>query len=425
MIWAQALCIKIHGINEFSTRFPAALSAALTCLAIFVYIIYLTGNWWAALAGALVICTAQGYIAYHGCRYGEYDAMLALFTFLYLLFFFLYIETSSISRKNNYLLLFFASAALAVLTKGIAGLLFTPAVALYLLLSGQFIGTLKNKYFYTGAVGFLVIVIGYYLLREQSNPGYIQAVFDNELGGRFNKVNEGHYGPPEYYFHNLRWERFTNWHWLLILGIPITFLQTNYLRLRATLYCYLCALVFLLVISSSQSKLWWYDIPAYPLFAVIIGLTLHRLAEIISGIIPWFNKKAATIAICAFALAQPVYEAQKLLYYAGDDLNTDNFYALSYYLRDAAHHKKNFNNVTYLYQDYALQWLLYTHRLNEQGSNIHTVMLNTEPRLHAGQELICNQPDVEKYIENNYHFEITERFYNVSVYKILNTKSNL
>lgn len=424
MIWAQAICIKLHGINEFSTRFPSALSAAITCIGIFIFIIYLTGNWWAALAAALVICTAQGYIAYHGCRYGEYDAMLALFTFLYMAFFFLYVESPVPGKKNLYLVAFFISMALAVLTKSIAGLLFTPAMGLYLILNKQLISTLKNKYFYLGMAGFLLVVLGYYLLREQSNPGYIQAVFENELGGRFNKVNEGHYGPFEYYFHNLRWERFTNWHWLLIAGIPVTLLQKNYRIQKAAAYCFLSALTFLLVISSSESKLWWYDIPAYPLFAIIIGLTLHRMAEIISEVVPVINNKATNIALCAFALAQPVYEANQLLKYSADDLNADNFYSLSYFLRDAAYHQKHFDNATYVYQDYALQWLLYIHRLNEQGNKIKTVVLNSKPRLSAGQQIICNQPDVAAYIEQNYNYDTKETFYNVSVYTIISPKIN-
>src|SRR3954466_8727646 len=32
MIWAQAICIKFHGLTELSTRFPSAFAAALTIL---------------------------------------------------------------------------------------------------------------------------------------------------------------------------------------------------------------------------------------------------------------------------------------------------------------------------------------------------------------------------------------------------------
>ncbi len=422
MIWAQAVCIKLHGLNEYSTRFPSAVSAMLTIFVVFFFVLYLTKNGWAALVSGLVLCTAQGYIGYHGTRYGEYDSMLTLFTTSYLLAFYLYTEEHAEDRKNKWLLLFFAALILAVLTKGIAALLFAPALFLYTIFRKQLLETLSNKCFYLGAISFLAVVFGYYMVREHYNAGYLNAVVDNELGGRFLREIEEHQAPPGFYYNNLKWERFGNWFWLLPTGLVLAFLNTNHTRLRTTLYAFLCASLFLVILSISKTKLWWYDLPTYSLFAIIIGLTVLQLGYFISILLPFMKKKIVFFSICVIACAQPVYEVFQFIRYSGDDLNKDSFYAASYYLRDVISDKKDLSGVVYFYHGYALQWILYVNRLTEQDMCIKQEDLNGKNEFNKGQLVIAHQSQTKDYLESNFTFTVKEEFYDMKVYEVTGVK---
>ncbi len=422
LIWMQAVCIKLHGLNEYSVRFPAAACAALTIIFIFLFVGYVSGNGWIGLVAATVLCTAKGYIDYHGSRYGEYDAPLTLFTTCYLLAFFMFTEEQFERRKNIFLLLFFGALTLAALTKSIAALLFLPSLFIYALFRKKVIPILTNRYFYLGAVGFLFFVIGYYLLREHYNAGYIQAVFNNELGGRFLNANEDHKAPFNFYFHNLRWLRFGSWHWVLITGLLLLPLQENAKTFRLLVYNYLCAALFLLTLSTSETKLWWYDLPTYPLFAIIIALSLFQLCKLIAGAFTLLNRKVVLLAVCLLASAQPVYEVFQMIRYTYDDLNNDTTYAASYYLRDAAYQKKDLNGVVYFATGYSLPYKLYVDELSEKGIHMTKEDYTANNSFTSGQVVLAHQSETKNFIETNYSFKVKEEFYDVRLYEITDKK---
>lgn len=422
MIWAQALCIKLHGLNEFSTRFPAALSATFTILLTFLFVLYLTQNGWIALVAATVLCTAQGYIGYHGTRYGEYDSMLTLFTTGYLIALFLYTEANDPKKKSQFLLLFFIVLILATLTKGIAALLFAPAMLLYLIIRKCLVELLTNKHFYYGVMFFLFIVMGYYFLREHYNPGYIKAVYENELGGRFLTQSEGHFGPPDFYYFNLKWERFGNWFWMLPTSLIFFAFQTNKKRFRATLYALICSTSFIAILSLGKTKIWWYDLPTYPLFAVIIGITTLQLSKGLNYLVPIIGKRISLLLVCIIVCAQPVFEAFQFIKYATDDLNEDSFYSVSYYLRNAIAQDKNLNNVIYLSQPYSLQWVLYVSQINETGVKLKAEGFTGKNEFTTNQQIIANQEDIKKYIESNYTYTVKENFYDTKLYQLTSGK---
>ncbi len=175
LIWIQVIFMKLLGVNEIAVRLPSAIAALFTCVALVVFSIKYLKNSWFGIFAAFVLITSHGYVNVHGSRTGDYDALLTLFTTLSGLLFFSYCQ-----KKNlKHLYLFFLFTALAVLTKSISGLLFLPAIFIYSILQKQLVPLLKNKHFYLGLVGFLVLIFGYYFLRESQNPGYLAAVQEN------------------------------------------------------------------------------------------------------------------------------------------------------------------------------------------------------------------------------------------------------
>jgi 4-amino-4-deoxy-L-arabinose transferase-like glycosyltransferase len=267
MIWLQALSMKALGFDLLAVRLPAALAGLATILALFVLTLRITRSFPAALAAGLVLLTTPGYIANHVTRTGDYDALLTLFSTLFLLFILRFTQT----RSRQAIWLAMACFTLGVLTKGIVIFLFLPGLFLFLLLSRNLLPILRQPHFYFSLLASLALIAAYYLGREWASPGYLEAVMQNELGGRFLEVVEFHSEPWYFYFELLGKETFLPWVAFLPLTFAAAFLDPEKDRRPVWHFFWWNALVFLLILSFSQTKLYWYAVPAYPLLAIAVG----------------------------------------------------------------------------------------------------------------------------------------------------------
>lgn len=182
-IWIVALFFKIFGISELSLRLPSAISATVVVLGIYLVGKYILKNRWIGVLGALILLSSMGFPEIHIGRTGDYDAMLTMWIFGAIIFSFLYLENWQ--KKNLYLAGLFW--LLAVMTKGVAGLMMLPALLIYCLITGKLFKVLKDKYFWLTLMAMLLVVAGYYLGREYFNPGYLRAVWAEEFIGRYQR----------------------------------------------------------------------------------------------------------------------------------------------------------------------------------------------------------------------------------------------
>ncbi|MDD4967856.1 MAG: glycosyltransferase family 39 protein [Paludibacter sp.] len=280
MIWIQVFFMKLLGVNEISVRLPSVLAALATCLVLINFSKKHIKNLWIGFIAAFVLISSQGFMGEHAARTGDYDALLTLLTTCSGLYFFLYCE----KNQPKELYLFFVFSTLAVLTKGIAGVLFFPALLLYSVYSKQLIPLLKNRHFYIGAFSFIGLICGYYLLRESHNHGYIAAVIRNELGSRyFNALEKHNYGYL-YFIKNLIGYRFSYWYLFVPFGLVVGFTHKNLIIKRIALFSFLMAFTYFLVITLSKTKLEWYDVPMYPFLSVLAAIIIHRLSDLIRNI---------------------------------------------------------------------------------------------------------------------------------------------
>jgi 4-amino-4-deoxy-L-arabinose transferase-like glycosyltransferase len=419
MIWAQALSIKLLGFSEFSARLPAAVCGMLTVLLVIFFLRSLTADRWIWIMPAIILCTSMSFLREHTVRAGEYDAMLMLFCTAYLFSFFNYTENTG-ERRNKHLLLFFVFLTLGCLTKGIAALLFTPALFIYLLLRKQLLATLRNKYTYIGALGFVLFVLGYYLLRERINPGYLQAVSLYELGGRFNTPMQGEPVPWNFYLENIRMGQFSVWYWALPVSLVLMWLPGNNKLFRVMGFSWLCVAIYLAVISKSATKYAWYDLPVFPLLALIVSLVILQLSQILSALLQ-LNKQLITVAVIAVFSIQPTMEAYTFLHEQKDDLAKDNFYAPSYYLRQSVMGARNLNGFIYLSSGYFnIQWRLYINMLKDHGVYVQDDY--SGGKFKPGDRLIAHHHDVKSDIEKNYDYVVLDEFYDVKSYLIKSRK---
>lgn len=273
LIWLQAISFKLLGYNALALRLPSALAGFGTVVVLYRFAAYRLGRPWAGFFGCLVLVTAGGYVRLHGIRTGDYDGLLAFWEVLVWISFFEYLETG----RARHLYWLGGALVAAVLTKGVAGLLGGPALLLYALLRGKLLWLLRQWRLYAVAVVCAAVIASYYLAREHYDPGYIKLVRENELGGRFGTVVEGHTGPWSFYFDTLYAKDFAGWVWWWLLPMVLIWLQPSRLVRRAGGLLLLFVLGWLLVLSGSATKIDWYAIPTYPPLALLIGLGLDFL----------------------------------------------------------------------------------------------------------------------------------------------------
>ena len=280
LIWLEALSFQAFGFSTWALRLPTLLASLATVGLLFRFAARQLARPLAGLFAVIVLVTSAGYLSLHVARTGDYDALLTCWQVLLWTQFFEYLETG---RRRQ--LGWVAVAVLAgTLTKGPAGLLGLPGLLAYAVGRGKLGWLLRQRGIYVVAVGWLAVMSGYFLLRETVDPGYWQAVQANDLGGRYLTVIEGHSAPWMYYLHNMVNERLTGWLWAIGPALLLVALQPAGRVRRAAGMLAAFVVGWLVVISTAQSKLTWYDAPIYPALALLLGLGLSMLYQHLLGL---------------------------------------------------------------------------------------------------------------------------------------------
>lgn len=300
MQWCMMVSMKVFGFNMFGVRFPSAMAGFGAVLFCFFFAKYKLKDQKAGVFAGLVLATSIGFIDYHAARNGDFDVMLVFFQFIFALSLFAYI----IDRDKRWLLASALGLMFAILTKGIAALMIGPGILVYVLVFSDARKILADKkvYIYLGAA--VILAGGYYLLREMLNPGYIKAVVQNELLGRYNQTSEDHSGKWTFYTENLRDHRYQAWLFWIPAALAITSFSKKELVKKLGWFCFLVLGLFLLVVSSAATKLPWYDMSFFPFAALLIGLALAEITEMIeNAIVPNYGLTKARIALILLVIA--------------------------------------------------------------------------------------------------------------------------
>ncbi len=415
LIWMQVLSLKIFGFNELGVRIPSALAVVAT-IAMFVYFSkkYFQ-NYFPGLIASIILITTNGYINNHVSRTGDYDAMLALFTSMSALFFILFITY----EKNKYLYFSMLALALAVLTKGVAGLFFATFYPVILIFSKKFKSTLLNKHLYFSVLLFLFLAIGYYILREIKSPGFLKIVNENELAGRFFLPNEEHQEPFIFYFKSIVDWQYTYWVPYLFISLALLIIKPSFLTEKFSnllKYLFIISIGFLLIISFSGTKLFWYDAQVFTLFAFICAIPIYLLFEKIKEYFGTKNmKKFYVLAGFIFAV---------FFFYPYKHIVEKNFYEAHYtwspvtfgkYMEEHPEFKK-YNIVN---DGYNAHVLFYRKAYNLKGFRIGNKI--PETCVKNDTLLVCEYSILEK-LNNLYNIEVLQQDGSCSMLKITSYK---
>ena len=284
--WLEAGAVSVGGMNLWELRFWPAMLALLGCAAVYGTGRILWGRntgWWAAwIQGTSLLYYGLGQIII-------LDMAVSVFITWALCAFLLAVSAPPGRRRRLFCYAFYASMALALLTKGLIGALIPGAIIFLWMLLLNRLRELRHASLGSGLLLLLVIALPWHILAAMANPP------SGGWGHFFSKDWAGQ-GFVWYYFwheHVLRYvdpatsERVQPiWFFLVIL--PLGFLPwTAFLpqalwcacaggwtRLKAepaTLLVLLWALFPLLFFSASSSKLIPYILPLFPALALLTG----------------------------------------------------------------------------------------------------------------------------------------------------------
>lgn len=283
-IWLKVISYKTMGISEFSARFPSALASFLTALLMLFFSRKFLDDIYSGLLSVLTLVSTFGYMTFHVARSGEPDSILTFFVFAYSIAWFILLE--KYPKKRSILFAAFGTGMfLAIFTKNIAGLAPFAGSFIYTLIRYKvLLKLLKDFRTYITAIGVILLIVGYFAIRDIYDPGYSQIVIKQEITGMFFDYFVGEPKHPESTFYwNYLWKIGLQEYLIaFILGIPAIFLIKKPIKKRFVLFNYLVSGIFVFGYSLSISKNEWYIAPVYPFIAMNIGIFLHQIILFIS-----------------------------------------------------------------------------------------------------------------------------------------------
>ncbi len=155
--WLIALSYKLFGINEFAARFPAALFSAGSVVWIFWFAGKLYASRRIAFYSALILATSLEFWILS--RMIITDAVLFFFTSVSISAFYLHF----LNRSSQWYIAAYASAGLAVLTKGPVGIVMPALIAFVYIIAGRRWQLFFKLRMLRGGIIFLLVAAPWYV----------------------------------------------------------------------------------------------------------------------------------------------------------------------------------------------------------------------------------------------------------------------
>lgn len=271
LIWLMASLMKLGVSPLLAVRLPSAMAAVVTVLLIWAFVRFGLRDRLAAFIAAAFLLSSKGYMGIHGAHTGDYDTLLALFTAGYVLSVWQALASQG-QLKCLWMLNAGSCLLLAVMTKGPAGLFGVVGIFIFLVITGQLLKVIIDWRWWLTLLVVCSITAGYYLLREGYDPGYLQAVWTNELGGRYSETTESHYKGSWFYVRELFKQVIPGCLFLFLLGV--TLMGSNVARKRLAQITFFSAAGIIILLSTAKTQLHWYLIPAIPLLCIAAAIAL-------------------------------------------------------------------------------------------------------------------------------------------------------
>ena len=263
--WTVAVSYTIFGVNEWSFRFPNALSA-FAC----IMILYCVLRRWfpeeVAFISSVILLSSFGFFAM--ARIVTLDMFFTLWLFCALIAFAGYYK----ERKGRFLYIFYVALGLATLTKGpVCVMLAGITIVIFLFTEGN-LTFLKELKPLRGLVIYAVITLPWIIAMALKEKEFLYFFFIDQHVLRFFTAKHKRSGPV-YYFLPVLFAGLLPWSVLIPRGI-VNAWRNSELRLFA-----IWTFVVFIFFSLSGSKLPPYILPVFPALSIIIGHLIHSYRE--------------------------------------------------------------------------------------------------------------------------------------------------
>lgn len=273
--WLQASSIKLFGLGEWSMRLWDALFALIGCLATYAAGRFLFDRR-TGLFSAIILATS--FLYYGMSRVVTLDMAVSVLITLTLFAFLVGLRFPIGPRRRWFMWGAFALAALAVLTKGLIGIVLPMLIiGVWIILLNRW-RLLAEIYLPTGLLWFLLIAAPWHVLAQWHNPEFFHYYFIHQHFERFLTPISHRPGPP-WYFVPVVLLGFFPWSVFLIQAVAsnVDFGREARQHRDQELFLFLWAVLIFLFFSISDSKLIPYVLPIFPALALLVGRYFARL----------------------------------------------------------------------------------------------------------------------------------------------------
>ena len=276
-LWATATAYTLFGIGEWQARIWGALTSFLTIFMVGLTAWKLSGKQSGINAGLVLASAPIWVIAGH---FNSLDSALSSFMGISLCGLLLaQQENARTTTQRNWMLLCWASMALAVLSKGLIGIALPGLVWVIYSLYTRDWQRWTQLHFGKGLVLFFLICAPWFVLVPIQNPEFPYFFFIHEHLQRFSSTIH-HRDAPIYYFIPIIIAGFLPWLAQIPATIRITWQERKNTGFRPNTLILIWVLSIFIFFSLSHSKLPGYILPIFPALALLTGQALNRTHQI-------------------------------------------------------------------------------------------------------------------------------------------------
>jgi 4-amino-4-deoxy-L-arabinose transferase-like glycosyltransferase len=273
--WTTAAAYEVFGAHHWTARLWPALTGFLGLLLTFVVGSRLFGRT-AGLYAALVLGSNLLYVGM--AHILTLDMGLTFFLTVALAGLLLGLAPGADDQTNRrWVHISAAGCALAVISKGLIGIVLPGAVVvLYMLVKRDF-SILRRLHLFSGAVLFLAISAPWFVAVSIANPEFPQFFFIHEHLQRYTSTIHQRY-QPWYYFIVIMVLGMVPWLFTLGSTLISASRRNRVAEFDTTLFLLLWSGFIFIFFSASGSKLPSYILPIFPALALLIGDYLTRIS---------------------------------------------------------------------------------------------------------------------------------------------------
>jgi 4-amino-4-deoxy-L-arabinose transferase-like glycosyltransferase len=287
--WATATAYTLFGEHQWTSRLWTALTGFAGILLVWFAGLRLFGreaaNYAAILLGSSMLYALMGHI-------NTLDMGVTFFLTLGIVGLLIGQTQADTGKRRNWMLLAWAALGLAVLSKGLMGLVLPGAALFIYAVAQRDFSVFKRMHWLPGLAVFLLITAPWFYLVMKANPEFFQRFFIYEHYTRFTTKDLGRY-QPWYYFVPILLAGMLPWTLLMFDTLINTWRGSKLTgnAFNAANFLLVWAVFIYLFFTVSGSKLPSYLLPMFPALALLMGRQLvemdtRRLFWLIAPILP-------------------------------------------------------------------------------------------------------------------------------------------